>query len=114
MGAARALLLLVGLFTTAGATYFTIFASPEQGGVTQPVDWFLGGWAMTMGIGLLFAVARLGQSASLRAVRLTAALVGAHIVFSVIKLIGYGESEVVTVLAVDFVILGLLAASRRP
>jgi hypothetical protein len=49
MGVARVLLLLMGLVTIGGATYFTFFASPDQGGVSAPVDWLLGAWALAMG-----------------------------------------------------------------
>lgn len=113
MGVARVLLLLMGLVTTGGATYFTFFASPDQGGVSVPVDWVLGAWALAMGVGFVLAAVRLRPSVSVRALRLTVGLIVAHIVFSAIKIVGYSETEVVTFLAVDVVVLALLAASRR-
>lgn len=113
LSVARVLLLLMGLATTGGATYFTFFASPEQGGVSAPVDWVLGAWALTMGVGFVLAAVRLRPPVSARALRLTVGLIVAHVVFSVVKIVGYSETEAVTFLAVDVVVLALLAASRR-
>lgn len=113
LGAARVLLLLLGLVTTGGATYFTFFASAEQGGVSAPVDWVLGAWALTMGVGFVLVAARLRPPVSARTLRLPVSLIVAHVVFNGVKLFGYGEIEAVTFLAVDVVALALLTASRR-
>lgn len=113
LGAARVLLLLMGLATTGGAAYFMFFASPEQGGVSAPVDWAFGAWAVAMGVGFVLSAARLRPPVSVGALWLTVSLLVAHVVFSLVKIIGYSESEAVTFLVVDVVVLGLLAASWR-
>lgn len=111
--AARVLLLLLGLATTGGATYFTFFATPEQGGVSTGFDWFIGAWALAMGVGFVLAAVRLRAPVSPAVLRPTLALIAAHIVFSIVKIVGFSESEAVTFLVVDVVALALLATSHR-
>jgi hypothetical protein len=111
--AARVLLALLGIATVGGATYFTFVAAPEQGGVSGPIDVALGVWALAMGAGFIAAAVRLGARPSARSLRLTAALVGVHVAYSLIKLVGYDETEVIAFFAVDALILALLAAAGR-
>lgn len=114
LGAARVLLALLGAVTVGGATYFSFVATPEQGGVSGPVDVAFGVWAVTMGAAFVVTAVRLGRRPSTRAIGAAAGLVAVHVVFSLIKLVGYAETEVVVLLAVDAVILALLAVNRRP
>lgn len=108
--AGRVLLLLLGLFGLAATSYFTFFAAPEDGGVTTLIDWALAAWSYMVGIGYLWVAVRVGANPGLR----TAAFVFviAQMVFSLIKIVWYDEM-VLPVLAVDALLLGLLALGKR-
>jgi hypothetical protein len=108
----RLLLAVTGLVGVYASIYFSFFASPEEGGVSGAVDWMIAAWAMGMAIGYLAAAIALGRL-TLRIVQATAGLVSLHILFNVIKVVGYGEAEALPMIAVDLLILGLLAASHR-
>lgn len=110
---ARLLLAVAGLVGVYASIYFSFFASPEEGGVSGAVDWMIAVWAMGMAVGYLAAAIALGR-ATPRIVQATAGLVSLHILFNVVKVVGYGESEALPMIAVDLLVLGLLAASHRP
>lgn len=105
---ARVLLAVLGLFVIGGTVYFG-FIDPER--ATDGVfDYILGLWAMTCGVGFVVSAFLLGHGPKIvRAVRI---LIGAHLVFSVIKIAG-GESEVMVMVVADLVILALLHAVTR-
>ncbi|MDQ3409801.1 MAG: hypothetical protein M3469_07465 [Actinomycetota bacterium] len=46
--------------------------------------------------------------------RIAVGLVLAHVVFGVVKLVGYGETEAVGFFAVDPLMLAVLTAANRP
>jgi hypothetical protein len=43
----------LGLSLVFASIYFGFFASPQDGGVSAPVDWVIGAWALAMGLGLV-------------------------------------------------------------
>ena len=111
--AARALLALLGLAVTAGAIYFTFFASAAEGGDPQGlVEWALGVWGIANGVAFI-VVAVLLRHARPKIIRIAQLLVVAHLVFSAIKIAGYGETEAVAIVVVDLAILALLEFSTR-
>ncbi len=109
---ARVLFGLFGGVLVAGTIFFTFVASVEEGGVSGPVDWAVAGWSMVMALGYLYAAVRLGDG-SARTHRLAAGFVVSHIVFGLVKYVGYGEREAVVFFAADLLLLGLLAVSWR-
>ena len=102
---------LVGVVGLAGTVYFSLVASPAEGGVDSTVDWFVAAWSLALAVGYLAAAVRLGDP-SRTTWSVTVALVLVHVVFNVVKLVGYEETEVFTFLAADAVILGLLMTGR--
>lgn len=112
LGAARAVMLLLGLTGIAGATYFTFFASPEQGGVVTAFDWFVAVWKIVVCVGYLVVALAPGWPAG-RRVTVALWLVGADVVFGLVKLFGYGEEESLGFFVPNAVLLGLLLAANR-
>lgn len=110
--AARVLLGLLGVSLVAGATYFSFFASSADGGVVNVVDGLLAAWAYANGIGFVAVAVLLGRR-SPAIVRAAWALIGAYLLFNAIKLVGYGETEVVGMIVVTLVAAGLLRAGTR-
>ena len=110
--AARALLALFGAFGVGATIYFTFYASPEEGGVVHAVDWLVAAWSMIVSLGYLYVAVKLGDRTR-RTVRLAQGFVIAHVVFGLVKLIGYGETESVFFFAQDAVLLALLAVAGR-
>ena len=109
----RVLLGLFGAFKLYGMVYFTFFATAAQGGDPQGiVDWAVAAWSFALATALIVAAVRLG-SGDRRTAVVTAALLGVEIAFSFVKLFGYDEIEALGFMAVDLVILGLLAVARR-
>jgi hypothetical protein len=96
--AARCLLALAGAVSLFGSVFFTV---TDADGV---VEWGIGALALTIALGLLAAA---------RDLRLATPAVAAHMAFGVLKVVAYGESAALVFLAVDVVILALLAAARR-
>lgn len=109
---ARILLALVGTVTAIGATYFTFFASVEEGRVSGAIDWLLAVVAFALAAGYVIAAVRLGHPTQ-NAVRFAFAVVGLHVVFNVVKLVGYEEMEAVTFFVADVLILVALTGGRR-
>ena len=108
--AARILLGLLGVVIVFSSIYFTFFASVEDGGVSGPVDWVVAAWALAMGLGMVAVAVRLGAPGTMR---IAVGLVLAHVVFGLVKLVGYGETEALGLFGVDLVILAVLAAASR-
>ncbi len=67
--------------------------------------------ALAMGLGMVAVAVRLGAP---RTIRIAVGLVLAHVVFGLVKLVGYGETEALGLFGVDLVILAVLAAASRP
>jgi len=111
---ARVLLAVMGLAGLAGATYFSFFATPEEGGVVTAFDWFIAAWKLIVSLGFLFVAMTPGMDRTLRA-QMGIWLVLADIVFGLIKYFGYDEREAINLafFAVNAVLLGLLHLARR-
>lgn len=110
--AARGLLALFGAFGVGATIYFTFYASPEEGGVVSAVDWLVAAWSMLISLGYLYVAVKLGDRTN-RTVYLAQGLVLAHVVFGLVKLIGYGETESIFFFAQDAVLLALLVVAGR-
>lgn len=110
--AARVLLALLGVFGVGATVYFSFYASPEDGGVVNAVDWLVAAWALGIFVGYLYMAVKLGDRTR-RSVRIAQGFVLAHVVFGLVKLIGYGETSAVVFFAQDAVLLTLLALAGR-
>ena len=109
----RVLLGLFGAFKLYGTVWFTFFATAAQGGDPQGVvDWLVAGWSFALASALIVAAFRLGAGSPRTAV-VTSALLLVEIVFSFVKLFVYDEPEAVGFMAVDLVLLALLAVAAR-
>ncbi len=109
----RVLLGLFGAFKLYGAIYFTFFATAAQGGDPQGVvDWLVVVWSMALAIALMVAAVRL-RSADRKVAGITVGLLLVEIAFSFVKLFAYDEPEAVGFMAVDLVIVALLALAVR-
>ena len=109
----RALLGLFGAFKLYGTAYFTFFATAEQGGDPQGLgDWVVAAWSASLAVAFMVAAVRLGRDR--RVLPVLAGVLLLDLVFSAVKLTVYDEPEAVAFMAVDLVIIGLLAlVSRR-
>ena len=109
----RVLLGLFGAFKLYGTLYFTFLATAVQGGDPQSVgDWVVAGWSFALAVALIVAAFRLGGGSPRTAV-VTSALLLVEIVFSFVKLFVYDEPEALGFMAVDVVLLALLAVAAR-
>lgn len=109
--AARILLGALGVTGIPAVLYFAFFAAPEDGGVVSAVDWAVGAWAMAVFVGYLVVAVRLGPGRP-GVHRLAIGLVLSHLVFGLVKLLGYGETESWLIGAFDVAALVLLALAR--
>ena len=108
----RALLGLFGAFKLYGTAYFTFFATAEQGGDPQGIgDWSVAAWSAALALAFMIAAVRLGRDR--RMLPVLAGVLLLDLVFSTVKLTVYDEPEAVAFMAVDLVILGLLALINR-
>ena len=108
----RVLLGLFGAFKLYGTAYFTFFATAEQGGDPQGLgDWAVAAWSAALAVAFMVAAVRLGRDRRVLPVLVGVLLV--DLVFSTVKLTVYDEPEAVAFMAVDMVILGLLALISR-
>ena len=108
----RVLLGAYGAFKLAGTAYFLFFATAEQGGDPEGLgDWSVGIWSTALAVAFLVAAVRLGRDR--RVLPALAAVLLLDLVFSLVKLTVYDEPEAVLFMAVDLVIVGLLALVRR-
>ena len=112
----RALLGAFGAFKLAGTAFFLFFATAEQGGDPQGLgDWSVGIWSTALAVAFMVAAVRLGRDP--RVVPALAGVLLLDLVFSAVKLTVYDEPEAVLCMAVDLVIvalLALIARRRRP
>lgn len=108
---ARGLLALLAVVTIGGSIYFSFFASEADGGATNAIDYALGVWAFGTGIGFLATALLLDRGPHM--VRLARIVIYAYLLFSAIKIVGYGETEVVGMVAVALLILVLLHIGTR-
>ena len=103
---AAQLLLLVplGAFLVFASIYFA-FVEPPQ--TPRAIDWLIGAWAFTIGVGNLYAGARLGHRTP-AIHRAALMLIVSHILFGIIKVVGYDEQESATFIVIDLLALALL------
>jgi hypothetical protein len=109
---ARVLLALFGAFGVGATVYFSFYASPEEGGVVNAVDWLVAAWSLATSLGYLYVAVKLGDRTR-RTVHLAQGLVLAHVAFGLVKLFGYGETESVFFFAQDALLLALLFLAGR-
>jgi hypothetical protein len=109
----RVLLGLFGAFKIYGTLYFTFLATAAQGGdPSNAFDWFVAVWSFTLATALIVAAVRLGKGDH-RTTLVTSGLLVVEVVFSVVKLFVYDEPEALGFMAVDVVLLVLLAVAAR-
>jgi hypothetical protein len=109
----RVLLGAFGAFKLAGTAYFLFFATAEQGGDPEGLlDWSVGIWSTALASALVVAAVQLRRG-DRRMVRIVNGLLLVEIAFSLVKLFVYDESESIGFMAVDLVLLGLLALISR-
>jgi hypothetical protein len=103
---AQGLLALLGAVVLFGSIYFSVIEPPKD---VVGVDWAVAAWALGIALAALASVPRLGRPEP-GARRFVMALLAVHLVFGLVKLVGYDEPEAATFMAVDVLILGLLAS----
>ena len=109
----RVVLGLFGAFKLYGTLYFTFLATVAEGGDPQNAfDWFVAAWSFSLATALIVAALRLG-SVDRRTVLVTSGLLAVEVVFSIVKLFVYDEPEALGFMAVDVVLLALLAVATR-
>jgi hypothetical protein len=109
----RVLLGLFGAFKLYGTVYFTFVATAEQGGDPQGVvDWLVAAWSFALASALIVAAVRL-RPGDRGIAAITGGLLLVEIAFSFVKLFAYDEPEALGFMAVDLVLLGLLALAAR-
>ena len=112
MALARGLLVLFGAVGLAGATYFTFFATDAEGGVSTGFDWFIAVWKLVVSVGMIVvAVWPLLERG--RRTDLALGLVFADLVFGVIKIVGYDETESLAFSGASLALFGLLLFLRH-
>ena len=107
----RGLLALFGAFKLYGTAYFTFFATAEEGGVQSSGDWLVAAWSAALAIAFLVAAVRLGRDRWV--VPALGAVLLLDLAFSLVKLTVYDEPEAIGFIAVDLVVLLLLALLIR-
>lgn len=109
----RVLLGLFGAFKLYGTLYFTFLATAAQGGDPQGVvDWLVAAWSFALATALIVAAFRL-RAGERRIAGITAGLLVVEVAFSFVKLFAYDEPEALGFMAVDLVLLALLAVAAR-
>ena len=106
--------LLLGLFGAAklyATSYFTFFATAEEGGVRSTADWLVAAWSAALAVAFLVAAVRLGRDRWVVPLLVAALLL--DVLFGLVKLIGYGEQESLGIGAVTLVLMVLVAAVAR-
>ena len=95
----------LGVMVAGASIYFGVIA-PEQS--INVADWLVGAWALTLGASSTYVGANLvAKQPRLRPFAF--ALLVCHLMFGLVKLIGYHESASVTFIALDVLTLALLA-----
>ena len=109
----RLLLGMFGAFKLYGTLYFTFLATAAQGGDPQGVvDWLVAAWSFALASALIVAAFRL-RAGERRIAGITAGLLVVEVAFSFVKLFAYDEPEALGFMAVDLVLLALLAVAAR-
>jgi hypothetical protein len=109
----RVLLGLFGAFKLYGTVYFTFFATRAEGGDPQGlVDWLVVLWSTALAVALMIAAVAL-RNRSRRIAGVVVGLLAVEIAFSFVKLFAYDEIEALGFMAVDLVIVALLALAVR-
>lgn len=98
----------LGALVIFGSIYFGVIAPTEAMGA---FDWLVGAWAFAMGLASVALAARLASGGE-RVARVAIGLVALHVAFGVVKLAVYREGAAVTFMAVDVVLLAVLARVR--
>ncbi|WP_029432937.1 hypothetical protein [Blastococcus sp. URHD0036] len=111
--AARGVFGVVGAVKLAATTAFTFFVPAEDGGAPQNAgDWVVVAWSAGLALAFLWLAVRFDVR-DRRIVRGAVALLGAEVGFSLVKLTVYDETAPLVFMAVDLVLLGLIALARR-
>lgn len=110
----RVLLGLFGALKLFGTGFFTFVATAEQGGDPEGLgDRAVAIWSAALATAFLVAAVRLGRDRRVPPVLVVIVLL--DLAFGAVKLTAYDEPEAVAFMAVDLVVLGLLALiHRRP
>jgi hypothetical protein len=109
----RVLMGAFGAFKLAGTAYFLFYATAEQGGDPEGLlDWSVGMWSTVLASALVVAAVQLRRG-DRRTVRIVNGLLLVEIACSLVKLFVYDEPESIGFMAVDLVLLGLLALISR-
>jgi hypothetical protein len=109
----RVLLGTFGAFKLYGTAYFTFVATREQGGDPQGlVDWLVVVWSTALAIALVVAAVAL-RNRNQRIAGAVVALLAVEIAFSFVKLFAYDEIEALGFMAIDLVLVALLALAVR-
>ena len=108
----RVLLAVFGDVKLGCTSFFLFFATAEQNGDPEGLaDWSVGIWSTALALAYLVAAARLGNDR--RVLPALAAVLLLDLVFSAVKLTVYDEPEAMVFMAVDLVIIALLALAVR-
>jgi hypothetical protein len=109
----RVLLGAFGVFKLYGTAYFTFFATREQGGDPQGlVDWLVVIWSTALALALVVAAVAL-RNRNQRIAGVVVGLLAVEIAFSFVKLFAYDEIEALGFMAIDLVLVALLALAVR-
>ena len=98
----QALLALMGAVVLSGSLYFSTVGAPDD---IDALGYAIGAWAFAMAIGFLVGAVRPGPWVR--------GLLVLHLVFGVVKILGYDEPDAAVFMAVDVLLL-LLLSRRRP
>ena len=108
----RVLLGAFGAVKLGATAWFLFWATAEQGGDPEGIgDWSVGIWSAALAVALLVAAVRLGRDR--RVVPVLVGVLLVDLVFGAVKLTVYDEPEAVLFMAVDVVLVGLLALVNR-
>jgi hypothetical protein len=109
----RVLLGAFGAFKLYGTAYFTFVATREQGGDPQGlVDWLVVVWSTALALALVVAAVAL-RNRNQRVAGVVVGLLAVEIAFSFVKLFAYDEIEALGFMAIDLVLVALLALAVR-
>lgn len=108
----RLLLGLLGAAKLYGTSYFTFFATAEEGGVQTAGDWAVAAWSASLAVLLLVAAVRLGLDRWVLPLLVAGLL--ADLAFGLVKFFVYDEQESLGIGAVSLVVMGLaIVVARR-
>ena len=109
----RVLLGLFGAFKLYGTAYFTFVATRAEGGDPQGlVEWLVVLWSTALALALLVAAVAL-RNRNQKVAGVVVGLLAVEIAFSFVKLFAYDEIEALGFMAVDVLVVALLAVAVR-